>query len=77
MTLGPEVCQYASGKLIDLLEKKPCQIKTKRVDMLMSSQVTKLEVCNTLIESLDENFSMSVNLTKVHKAELLTVDNPK
>ena len=45
--------------------------------MLMSSQVTKLEVCNTLIESLDENFSMSVNLTKVHKAELLTVDNPK
>ena len=68
---------YASGKLIDLLKKKPCETKTKRVDMLMSSQVTKLEVYNTLIESLDGNFSMSVKLTKVHKGELLTVDNPE
>ena len=68
---------YASGKLIDLLKKKPCETKTRRVDMLMSSQVTKLEVYNTLIESLDGNFSMSVKLTKVHKGELLTVDNPK
>ena len=68
---------YASGKLIDLLKKKLCEIKTKRVDMLMSSQVTKLEVYDTLIESLDGSFSMSVKLTKVHKGELLTVDNPE
>jgi len=68
---------YASGKSIDLLKKKPCETKTKRVDMLMSSQVTKLEVLDTLIESLDGNFRMSVKLTKVLKGELLTVDNPK
>ena len=68
---------YASGKLIDLLKKKPCESKTKRVDMLMSSQVTKLEMYDTQVESLDGNFSMSVKLTKVHKGELLTVDNPR
>ena len=68
---------YASGKLIDLLKKKPCETKTKRVDMLMSSQVTKLEMYDTQVESLDGNFSMSVKLTKVHKGELLTVDNPR
>jgi len=45
--------------------------------MLISSQVTKLEMDDALIESLDGNFSMSVKLTKVHKGELLTVDNPK
>ena len=67
---------YASGKLIDLLKKKPCETKTRRVDMLISSQVTKLEMYNTLVESLDGDFSMSVKLTKVHKGELLTVDNP-
>ena len=67
---------YASGKLIDLLKKKPCETKTRRVDMLISSQVTKLEVYDTLVESLDGDFSMSVKLTKVHKGELLTVDNP-
>ena len=31
---------------------------------------------DTLVESLDGDFSMSVKLTKVHKGELLTVDNP-
>lgn len=45
--------------------------------MLMSSQVTKLEVYDTLIEPLDRNFSISVKLTKAHKGELLIVDNPK
>ena len=43
--------------------------------MLISSQVTKLEVYDTLVESLDGDFNMSVKLTKVHNGELLTVDN--
>ena len=64
---------YASGKLIDLLKKKPCETKTRRVNMLISSQVTKLDMYDTLVESLDGNFSMSVKLAKVHKRELLTV----
>ena len=67
---------YTSGKLIDLFKKKPCETKTRRVDMLVSSQVAKLEVYDTLVESLDGDFSTSVKLTKVHKGELLTVDNP-
>ena len=68
---------YASGKLISLLKKKPRETKTKRVDMLITSQVTKLEMYDARIESLDGGFSMEVKLTKVHKGELLTVDNPK
>lgn len=67
---------YASGKLIDLLKKKPCETKTRRVDMLKSSQVTKVDMYDTLVESLDGDFRMSVKLTKVHKGELLTADNP-
>ena len=68
---------YASGKLIDLLKKKPCETKTRRVDMLISSQVTKLEVYDTLVESLDGDFSMSVKLAKVHKRELLQLQSFK
>ena len=67
---------YASGKLIDLLKTKPCETKTRPVDMLISSQVTKLEMYDTLVESLDGDFSMSVKLTKVHKGELFAVDYP-
>ena len=68
---------YASGKLINLLKKKPCETKTKRVDMLITSQVTKLEMYDARVQSLDGGFNMEVKLTKVHKGELLTVKNPK
>ena len=34
----------APAKLLDLLKKKPSETKTKRVDMLISSKVTRLEV---------------------------------
>lgn len=68
---------YASAKLLDLLKKRPCEKKTKHVDMLISWKVTKLEVYNTVVESLDGNYQMSVKLTKVNKAELLSIENPK
>ena len=60
----------ASAKLLDLLKKKPSETKTKRVEMLMSSKVTKLEVYDTVVESLEGNYQMSVKMTKVNKAEL-------
>jgi len=68
---------YASAKLLDLLKKKPSETKTKRVDMPISSKVTKLEMYDTVVESLDGSYQMSVKLTKVNKAELLSIDNPK
>ena len=45
--------------------------------MLISSKVTKLEVYDTVVESLDGNYQMPVKLTKVNKAELLSIENPK
>ena len=68
---------YASAKLIDLLKKKPSETKTQRIDMLMSSQVTRMETYDAVIESLDNSYQMNVRLTKVNKGELLTIDNPK
>ena len=68
---------YASRNLINLLKKKLRETKTKRVDMLITSQVTKLEMYDARIESLDEGFSMKVKLTKVHEEKPLTVDNLK
>ena len=68
---------YASAKLLDLIKKKPCETKTRRVDMLISSRVTKLEVYDTVVEALDGSYQMSVKLTKVKKGELLSICNPK
>ena len=58
---------HASAKLLDVLKKKPSETKTKSVHMLISSKVTKL----------DGSYQMSVKLTKVNKAELSSIDNPK
>jgi len=62
---------YASKKLLDLVKKKPSETKTKHVGMLITSKITKLEVYDTIVESLDRNYQMSVKLTRVNKVELL------
>ena len=67
---------YASARLINLLEKKPIDVSRKRVDMLMTTQLTRLEIYEAVIESVGGDFQMEVNLTKVNKEELLSVDNP-
>ena len=67
---------YASAKLIGLLNQKPVDVSTRKVDMLMSTQLARLETYGTVIESLNGDYKMPVNLIKVNKGELLTVDNP-
>ena len=67
---------YASAKLVSLLDQKPVDVKMKQIDMLMSSKLERLETYETEIQSVDGNFSMQVDLIKVNKSELLSVDNP-
>ncbi len=68
---------YASAKLIDTLKVKPAETKTSRIDMLMTSQVTRLEVYKIKIQAVDADYELETNLTKVNKSELLSVDNPQ
>ena len=67
---------YVSAKVGNLLTKKPCDVSTKRVEMLMGSHLTRMKTYNVVVESLDGSFQMDTKLTKVNKNELLTVENP-
>ena len=67
---------YASAKLIHLLNIKPSETRTARVDMLLESKVSRLEIYNAKLEDVDSDYSLEVKLTKIHKNELLFVDNP-
>ncbi len=67
---------YASAKLIDLLHLKPCEVRTKRVDMLMGSCVERFETYETVMTSVDNKCQMDVKVTKVNKDKLLAIDNP-
>ena len=67
---------YVSLKLINLLKIKPIDVKVKQVDILLGTSVSGLEMYKSCVESVYGDFKMDVNLVKVNKGELLTLENP-
>lgn len=67
---------YASTKLINLLNKRPKETLTKRIDMMLGSSTTDVEIYSATLGAIDETFDMNIELTKVHKPQLLTLDSP-
>ena len=68
---------YASAQLINALRKKPAETQTKRIEMMLGSMTTKVEMYNVTISSITGDFSMGVTVSKVNKPELMKLDNPK
>ena len=67
---------YASAKLIKMINKQPREIKTQRIDMLIASKTTRIEMYDTEVSSLDEGYKMNAKLAKVDKPELLSIMSP-
>ncbi len=67
---------YASAKLIHELHLKPVDVQTKNIDMLMYSKQAHLKTYEVKIESTTNEFTMTINLIKVDKPELLFLENP-
>ena len=67
---------YASANLVDMFGKNPSEVKSQRIDMLMASKTTRVEIHDAEVSSLDENFKINVKVSKVNKPELLFVKNP-
>ena len=57
--------------------KNPSEVKSQRIDMLMASKTTRVEIFDAEVSSLDENFKINEKVSKVNKPELLFVKNPK
>ena len=67
---------YASNKLINLLNKRPKETLTKRIDMMLASSITNTKIYSATLGAVNRSFDMSFELTKVQKPQLLTLDNP-
>jgi hypothetical protein len=65
---------YASTKLINALKKRPKEVKTKRIEMMLT---TRIEIYSANLKLLDHKFDMNVDLSKVDKPELMTIKNPR
>ena len=61
---------YASAKLMDALNKQPKETVTKRIFMMLGSSTTRLEIYTATLGSVNGQFNMNVEVTKVHKAQL-------
>ena len=51
---------YASAKWINALNKKPKEVKTKRIEMMLTSLTTRIEIYSANIKSMDGKFNMNV-----------------
>ena len=54
---------YASTKLINALNKKHKEVKAKRIEMMLTSSTTRIEIYSANINSLDGKF----NIWQPHK----------
>ena len=68
---------YASKQLINALHQKPAETQTKRIEMMLGSMTTKVEMYNVTMTSITGDFRMSVTVSKVDKPELMMLENPK
>ena len=69
-------CSYASTTLIDLLRERPKETATKRIDTMLGSSTSNVEIYSATLGAVNGKFDMNIELTKVHKPQLLTLNNP-
>ena len=65
---------YISAKMISILKLKPYQTTIKNIEMLMSTKQMKGQKFKAKLSS---DYELDVDLTKVDRHELLSVDNPR
>jgi hypothetical protein len=67
---------YASSSLTNALKRKPKAVKTKRIEMMLGSTTTRVEIYTASIKSLDRKFEFEIEMSKVDKPELMKLNNP-
>ena len=50
---------------------KPAETQPKQIEVMLGLMTTNVEICNVSVTSINDNFKMSVTVSKVDKPELL------
>lgn len=67
---------YASAALLDKLPKREIKRETRKVEMMLGTTTRKIVLQTINIKGISGQFSMSVEVAKVVKGELVSLDNP-
>ena len=67
---------YASAKLVNALRKRPAEIRTKKIEVMLGSTTTKVELYDVNVKSINGDFNLNISVSKVDKQELMVLPNP-
>jgi hypothetical protein len=68
---------YVSAALLDQIPKRCSKKEVRKIDMMLGTTTREVELSTIQIGGLTGDFSLSVEVTKVNKNELLLLDNPR
>ena len=68
---------YASSTAIDLINARPKSTGLRQIAMLTGITTTTMQVFGVVISSVEGDFKLEVDITKVNKRELVVVENPR
>ena len=66
---------YASSKLLDTIKAQPKKKEIRRVEMLFGTSTKLVGIYNLRLNDISNKFHIEV--TRVERSDLLTLDNPK
>ena len=67
---------YASGYLLDRLKLRPTRTHTRRIQTIVGVVTKRSEIFNVQASDTEEKYAIPLNVTKIDRAELLSVENP-
>ena len=67
---------YASGYILDRLNLVPSHTLTRRIQTIVGIVTKRTETYNAQVSDTKGNNAISVRVTRVDRAELLSVENP-
>jgi len=68
---------YASSTAINLIRATPKSASLRQIAMLTGITTRTMQTFDVVMESVTGEFKLNVNITKVERRELLTLDNPR
>jgi len=68
---------YASSAILDHLQIRPLREEFKRIEMMPGSVNKAIGVYGVIIDSLNGNYWLETEVTKVDRGSLLSLENPK
>ena len=75
--LTPHLAAHMSASLVNKLSKQPVRREPKKIEMMLYTATSKINIYDIKIENLQNDFQLKTELNAVDKVMMLTVPNPR